>query len=380
MTQGTEPPADGAGGSPSGQRVRLRPSVEVFPASTGELFLMAPGEPHLVVRTPDPADRAVVARLKRDSATLGELAEHLAAEGVRIGEHELEDKVSALLGAGVARHEAPPAAPLEPDVAARFDRQLPYFAERGEPAAIQRGLGDARVVVLGCGGLGTWVLGALASAGVGEFVLVDADHVELSNLNRQILYPADAVGGPKVDAARAWVERFDPSIRVRTVPRYVRGADDLAPLLSGATVLVQAADQPAYDIFRWVDEACVAAGVPFITSGQYPPLIKVGPTYVPGVTACYECHERELRAEFPLYEELAAYRQEQHVSATTLGPASGIVGTMVAMEVVHLLAGFRPLATEGRTLLLDMGTFDARWETVDRDPDCPRCRDLGAGG
>ncbi len=380
MTEGIEPPAEGAGGSSSPRRIRLRPSVEVFPASTGELFLMAPGEPHLVVRAPDPADRAVLARLERDSATLGELAEHLTAEGLVVREGELESKVSALLSAGVARYEAPPAAPLEPAVAARFDRQLPYFAERGEPGAIQRSLGDARVVVLGCGGLGTWVLGALAAAGVGEFVLIDADHVELSNLNRQILYPVDAVGGPKVEAARAWVERFDPSIRVRTVARYVRSADDLAPLLAGATVLVQAADQPAYDIFRWVDEACLAAGVPFITSGQYPPLIKVGPTYIPGVTACYECHERALRREFPLYEELAVRRQARHVSATTLGPASGLVGTMVALEVMHLLAGFRPLATEGRTLLLDMATFETRWETIDRDPDCPRCRDVSAPG
>ena len=112
-----------------------------------------------------------------------------------------------------------PGGELPRELRERFDRQLPYFAEAGEPAAAQRRLAGSTVVVLGCGGLGTWALGALASAGVGRFVLVDDDTVELSNLNRQILYGVDDLGAAKVERAAAWLARFDPGAEVADAPR-----------------------------------------------------------------------------------------------------------------------------------------------------------------
>ena len=76
-------------------------------------------------------------------------------------------------------------------------------------------------MVLGCGGLGTWALGALASAGIGGFVLIDHDTIELSNLNRQVLYGEADLGQPKVDVAAAWLRRFDASLEVLTLSRRI---------------------------------------------------------------------------------------------------------------------------------------------------------------
>jgi molybdopterin/thiamine biosynthesis adenylyltransferase len=205
-------------------------------------------------------------------------------------------------GRGRERHgvREPGGPPLEPDEAERFARQLPYFAETGDPLATQRRLRAAHVAVIGCGGLGTWALGALASLGVGRFTLVDHDTVELANLNRQILYGAADVGASKVACSARWVRALDPRIEVHEVPRQVQGEADAAAAIDGADAVVLAADWPPYEVGRWVNRACVAAGVPFILGGQVPPMLKVGPTYWPGRGPCFACHERALAGEFPL--------------------------------------------------------------------------------
>jgi molybdopterin-synthase adenylyltransferase len=139
---------------------------------------------------------------------------------------------------------------------------------------------------------------------------------------------------------------------------------------------VLAADWPPYALGRWVDEACRDAGVPYVMAAQVPPVLKVGPTYVPGRTACFACQERQTAEAFPLYAELAEHRRRDPAPATTLGPASAIVGSMIAMEVMHLCLGWTPLATEGRAWMLDMRTLETRWEVIERLGDCPACQHL----
>jgi molybdopterin-synthase adenylyltransferase len=348
---------------------RLRPSIEVFPASTGELYLLRPGDDDLVIRDPSEAD-IELARALVHGGTAAELGRRTG-----IAEPALHDKLSALRAAGLLLETAERGV-LPASLGARFDRQLPYLAESGDPASLQERLRSSTVAVLGCGGLGTWTLGAMASAGIGHFVLIDDDTVELSNLNRQILYGVDDLGKPKVERAAAWLERFDPTIGVVTHRRRVTGTDQMVGLLAGADALVLAADWPAYELGRWVDGACRAALVPFVMAAQVPPMLKVGPTYVPGVSACFACQERQIARDFPLYLELTEHRRRDSAPATTLGPASGLVGTVVAMEVMHLCAGMTPVATQGRSWLVDMRTLETRWEVIPRLDDCPACQHL----
>jgi bacteriocin biosynthesis cyclodehydratase domain-containing protein len=340
-------------------RYRLRPSIEPFFASSGDVYLLRPGggDKH-VVRAPAHDDRALLERLARGPVP----APTGSAVAARLG---------PLIEAGIVVPE-PESAPLAPPDAERFDRQLPYLAEYGDPRELQRRLRASSVVVLGCGGLGTWALGAMACVGIGRFVLIDDDAIELSNLNRQILYGADDIGRRKVDVAAEWVRRFDPGVEIATIAKRVEGPADLRDAIAGADALVLVADWPAYGLARWVNAACVAARVPFLTAGQQPPLLKIGPTYVPGRGACFACQERQLRRDFPLYEELADHRRRDPPAATTLGPASGLIGTLLALEVLHLIVDGPP-ATTDRALLVDMRTLDMRWEAIDRDPECPTC-------
>jgi len=311
-------------------RVQLRPSVEPFaPAGADQIFLLRSGDaPDLVVRSPDALDRRLIELLGTRAWTVADLERGVAADG--LAATAVGERVQAMHSAGVVVAFGMAEHPLSETDAERFARQLPYFAEQDDPVAAQRRLREAHVIVLGCGGLGTWALAGLAAAGVGRFTLVDDDTVELSNLNRQVLYTPDDLGRPKVDRAAAWARRFDPAIEVRPVPTRVRGPNDVAALLNGADVLVQAADWPPYELARWVDAACLGAGVPWIAAGQLPPLLKIGPTYMPGDSACFACHERLLRAASPYYDELVAQRRAATAPAVTLGPASGVIGTLLS--------------------------------------------------
>lgn len=123
-----------------------------------------------------------------------------------------------------------------------------------------------------------------------------------------------------------------------------------------------------------MNAACLDAHVPFVTAAQQPPILRIGPTYTPGDGACFACHERRLAETFPLYHALAEHRRAHITPATTLGPASGIVGTLLAQELLHLLIGPpAPLATRDRAVILDMRTLGTRVEEIARHPGCEVC-------
>lgn len=372
---GDAPSAAVAGGVPP--RYRLRCSIEVLPVPDGRLYLLRPGRPDLLIRQPDAADRAVLDALVEGPATVPGLQRRLAGQGIELDGTAIAGKLAALVHADAVGVERGVPAELSPDDEERFARQLPYLAEAGDPAVAQLRLRDATVVVLGCGGLGTWALLALASAGVGRFVIIDHDVVELSNLNRQIAYGVADLGRGKATVAAERVRELDPEITVVPVVRRVDRPADLAPHLADADVLVLVADEPPYELGRWVNAACLVAGVPFILAGQLPPLLRVGPMHVPGVSACFECHERALRRGSAVYDQLVEQRRRHNRPAATLGPASAVVGALLSTEVLHLLMRGGGVATEGRAMLLDMGTLESHWEPIARDPDCPACHHLG---
>jgi bacteriocin biosynthesis cyclodehydratase domain-containing protein len=348
--------------------------VETF-VHDGDLYLLRPGAADLVVRGPDAVDLALVAALGERAWTTGELV----GAGVAADAAALDAKLASLLDAGLLIARTGAAPPLAGEDAERFSRQLPYLAELGDEAELQRRLRAATVTVIGCGGVGTWAIAALAAAGVGRLVLVDDDVVNLSNLNRQVLYRRADVGSAKVAAAAAWVRGFDPAIDVAEVRRRVTGQDVAADVVGGADAIVLAADWPPYELGRWVNAACAAAGVPFITAGQIPPLLRVGPTYAPGRAACFACHEAALREASSAYDAYVASRRDAPETASTLGPASALIGGLVGLELMHLLVGETP-ATEGAALVVDIRTLVVTREAVPRRPGCPACDDLPHGG
>ena len=332
-----------------------------------ELYLIRAGADDLVIRDAGDDDAAVLEALAREALSAGELAARLGLDANGVGE-----KLDALDAAGVLVSGASSEA-LDPVDADRYSRQLPYLAEYGDERELQRRLAAACVTVVGCGGLGSWTIASLAAAGVRRLRLVDHDAVELSNLNRQAIYRLDQVGAAKVDAAAAWLRAFDDRIEVEAEPRRVDGRAAARSVVDGADAVVLTADEPPAELARWFNEACLDAHVPFITAGQWPPLLRVGPLYIPGRTACFACHETALRAQSLAYDSYVEHARASPSRAATLGPASAIVGSLIALELMQLLIGVEP-ATAATSHTIDMRTLQVVSDVVARDGGCEACR------
>jgi molybdopterin/thiamine biosynthesis adenylyltransferase/rhodanese-related sulfurtransferase len=252
-----------------------------------------------------------------------------------------------------------PRAPGDPDWE-RYARQL-TLPEVGE--AGQRRLMDARVLLVGAGGLGSPAALYLGAAGVGHLTLIDDDRVERSNLHRQVLHRDASAGESKVRSGVATLCALNPSIEV--VGHEVRLTEANArELLSGQNVVIDGSDN--FMTRYVVNDACVALGIPYVHGSVFRFEGQVSvfwPAWPGGAGPCYRCLYPE-----PPPPELAPSCAE----AGVLGVVPGIIGLLQAAETLKLLLGAGvPLV--GRMLHYDglRGRFD-EFE-VPRDPRCPAC-------
>ncbi len=166
----------------------------------------------------------------------------------------------------------------------RYARQVVF---RGVGHAGQQRLRDATVAVIGCGGLGSAAVNMLARSGVGMIIVADRDHVELSNLQRQVMFDeADAAAGaPKVMAAVRAVERVNSEVRVRPVAAEVSSAN-IEQIITDADVVIDGTDN--FEARYLLNDACVKLGKPWVYGGA---ISSAGMTItiLPGETPCLRC-------------------------------------------------------------------------------------------
>jgi molybdopterin-synthase adenylyltransferase len=349
------------------ERPRIKRTRELLASASGDVYVLRPeDDSDLRIERPDAVARALLAALD-GSRTVAELREEFGAE-------RMVEALAELGGAGLLE-DASDDERVTARERARYDRQLRYFSEVGEvaPSECQRRLREARVLMLGVGGIGSWAAYALACCGVGELVLVDHDRVEESNFNRQILYGERDVGRPKAQAAAEALRRFDSECRLTPVELQVESVETARAAIEDADIVVSSADWPPHDIERWVNAASFELGVPFISMSHSPPIARVGPLYVPGATGCFECQEATYRESYPLYDELVEQRRGRPLAAATLGPVCAFVGGQVALETLHQLTGLCRPASLGMSHVYDLRTMSVTREEVPRVPGCPVC-------
>ncbi len=354
------------------QRPRIKRTTEPIGSPDGDVYLMRPSAgSDIRIENPNAEQRQLLEALDGE-LTLEQLEE-------RFGKEEVGDLISQL-GELEVIEDAADDDLLAPGELARFDRQLRYFSDVGTqeltPSECQARLREARVAVLGVGGLGGAAARALACVGVGEMWLVDGDRVEVSNLNRQTLYTEADIGLLKVEVAAARLRAFNSAMRVTATARRLESEAEVADFIAGADVLVDAADWPAHDIERWCNSACFEAGIPYITMSHFPPIARVGPLFVPGKTGCYTCQETAFRREYPLFDVAIEQRRAKSAPAATLGPACEMIGGLVGMEIMHLLTGLSEPSTLGASHIYDLRTMEVKREPVAPEPGCPVCGHL----
>ncbi|MFX0547511.1 HesA/MoeB/ThiF family protein [Roseovarius sp. S1116L3] len=239
----------------------------------------------------------------------------------------------------------------------RYARHI-VLREIGGPG--QRALKDARVLVIGAGGLGAPVLTYLAAAGVGTIGVIDDDVVDLSNLQRQVIHRDRDIGMPKVHSAAEALRALNPHVTVRPYER--RLSEEIASDLFGDYDMVMDGSDN-FETRHLVNRAAVGTGRPLISGAmtQWEGQLSV---FDPAHGApCYACVFPEIPAE-----GLAPSCAE----AGVLGPLPGVIGAMMANEAVKLITGAgEPLR---RTLFIyDALYADARRIKIERRRDCAVC-------
>jgi molybdopterin/thiamine biosynthesis adenylyltransferase len=231
--------------------------------------------------------------------------------------------------------------------------------EVGEEGQVR--LLDAKVLLIGAGGLGSPAAMYLAAAGVGTLGIVDDDVVDASNLQRQILHNLDRLGRSKVESARETLTALNPDVKIETHDVRLR-ADNALEILAGYDVIVDGGDN--FPTRYLVNDASLHLRTPVVHGSIFRFEGQVS-VFHPYRGPCYRCQYRE-----PPPPELAPSCAE----AGVLGVLPGIIGSIQAVEAIKLILGVgEPLV--GRLLTYDALTQEVVDLRIRRDPECPACRD-----
>jgi len=261
----------------------------------------------------------------------------------------------------------------------RFTTQLNFFAEFEtrtlSRVEMQKRLQMSHVLIIGLGGIGTWVLQGLSLAGVNQFTLVDPDVVEITNLNRQCMFTLADVGKEKVEAAANKLAQVDPRVHVSTLQRKIASKDDCVEFAQQANLIINCADEPSTDAMnRIVSEAGYELNLPHILCGGYDGHLSfIGPTVLPGKSACWYCYEHTLDRQLGLagYKHLAI--TQSHIQGGNIGAISAITANYHVLEAIKVLTGFSTPTMLNRTAELDFLRFGIHFRNFKRFRSCPLC-------
>ena len=249
------------------------------------------------------------------------------------------------------------AKPLTPEQVHRYSRHIimPQIGSIG-----QRKLLNARVLIIGAGGLGSPISIYLTLAGVGTIGIVEFDEVDRSNLQRQILHQDRDIGRPKIESAKETLLAYNPDVNVETHDERLT-SENAMRIVANYDIVVNGADNfPARYL---VNDVAHLSGKPLV-DGAILMFDGQATTYIPG-HGCYRC----LYPTPPPPGEVPSCAE-----AGVVGALPGLVGTIQALETIRLILGIGETLS-GRLLLIDALDMEFRTVNIRRDPACPLCGD-----
>ena len=278
-------------------------------------------------------------------------------------------------------------ADLTPYDLERWSRNTEFFGAycraKMNKYAGQLRLKTIRVGLLGLGGLGSHLLYDLVALGVQDIRAVDFDRIELSNLNRQVLYNEEDIGQLKTEMAAKRIQGFNQQAKVEFVNKKIASSQDIEALVHDREIVICVADKPKKDMLNWLNTACVKHGVTFMNGGVDINRAVLS-TVIPGHTGCVECWKHSVEANNPLANTLL---QRETPADSPIAPDPAVV-TFVSLLTGLLLTEFLKLSSKiaeprspGKLLSFDFDSFQLQEaESWQRNPGCPVCASTGVNG
>jgi molybdopterin/thiamine biosynthesis adenylyltransferase len=240
----------------------------------------------------------------------------------------------------------------------RYTRQI-LFPGVGE--AGQQKLLESKVLIIGCGALGTVIANTLTRAGVGHLVIVDRDYIELNNLHRQTLFDEEdiALRLPKAVAAARKLGRINSSIRIDPLVTNVH-AGNIESIIQGVDVVLDGTDN--FDTRYLINDACIKNGIPWIYGGVIA-AYGMSMTIIPHRTPCLRC----LFTKMPPPGTMATCE-----TAGVLGPIVGVIASIESAEAMKVITGQGRINQGLVAIDLWNNTYD-QIAITERSADCPAC-------
>lgn len=263
---------------------------------------------------------------------------------------------------------------------ARWARNLEFFGAhckaKDNKYSYQAKLKSVKVALLGLGGVGSHALYDLAALGVQNIRGVDFDRVELSNLNRQILYNESDIGHLKTEVAKNRILQFSPHANIEFFNKKISCVEDIEQIISRQDIVISVLDQPREKIIDWLNEACVRCNIPFIC-GAFDSKCAVYYSVIPGKTGCIECWKTSAKKSGFLFHDMI--QKKGFVGSSSLNVA---ISPLISVLTGLILTEFLKIVTEvgdpqslGRLSSFDFSTAQISVaEAWERDSFCLMCK------
>ncbi|AMK74588.1 MULTISPECIES: ThiF family adenylyltransferase [Bacillus] len=239
----------------------------------------------------------------------------------------------------------------------KFDRQIKSFntlkgLNYSDAHGMQCKLVNSKIIIIGVGGIGSYLSLSLASMGVEDMVIIDKDEIELSNTSRQILYSEDDIGKSKVQVAARKLKKYNKNLKLHTYEKFITTIDDLQIIRDhhDADLIVLCADTPRGEIQYMVDQISQDLKIPWMFFGPYNhSKVVIGPLIIPGKTKSYSDIFPKLMVKNDCRTEII----NENFIASIIDPFNGIAAKMASIEILKYITGYHMNSIEQKRILLD---------------------------
>ncbi|TBR37457.1 ThiF family adenylyltransferase [Marinomonas agarivorans] len=269
---------------------------------------------------------------------------------------------------------------IKPDIFKLDDRysrnKLYYNQLGGDPLEVQARIESKAVTIIGCGGIGNHVAYMLATCGIKKITLVDDDHIEISNLTRQVLFTENDINLPKTEVLKRELEYRNHSVEIDIVESNIKSIADLDKL-EKTDLYIISADSPS-QLIDWVNISCVKKKQPYINIGYINDISVIGPFYIPDRTSCFHCQQivpdliSETITEEPLQKELKSLEHEFKTS--TFSAVNGVSASYAVGDIIRYLGEFGDVLSMNKRIGIYSNSIKIQEQSIDINLKCRVCQ------